>query len=117
MASYLERQKGSFKASLMAASTRLFPSNRPFPSRSPAPPSPSPSIASATDTIHNTPDKKRKFGLTGSSNDPIVIPSDDAAPKRARRDPRMIPYSQPELTGYGTEINTHLTFIIEYLKG
>ncbi|KAF4974345.1 hypothetical protein FZEAL_8743 [Fusarium zealandicum] len=93
MSSYLDRQTNAFKGTLSAAAAKISnPSTAKAASLAPpslAPPSPSPSAASDP----NTPSAKRKR---------------DAAPE--------VPYSQPQLTGYGAEVKTQMTFAVEYLK-
>lgn len=41
---------------------------------------------------------------------------DTNSPSSKKRKREDIVYSQPELTGYGTELLTHVTFVIDYLK-
>ena len=89
MSSYLEKQSSVFRGSLASAATKISNPILPKASASLAPPSPSPSAASDT----NTPTTKRKR---------------DAAPE--------VPFSQPQLTGYGAEVKTQMTFAVEYLK-
>ncbi|KOS17390.1 Transcription initiation factor IIE subunit beta [Escovopsis weberi] len=88
MSSYLEKQSSFFRGSLASAATKISNPVLPKPSASLAPPSPSPSAASDS----NTPTVKRKR---------------DAAPEV---------FSQPQLTGYGAEVKTQMTFAVEYLK-
>ncbi|RMJ09064.1 hypothetical protein BHE90_012266 [Fusarium euwallaceae] len=93
MSSYLDRQANAFKGTLSAAAAKISnPSSNKASSLAPpslTPLSPSPSAASDP----NTPSSKRKR---------------DAAPE--------VPYSQPQLTGYGAEVKTQMTFAVEYLK-
>ncbi|KAF4966077.1 hypothetical protein FSARC_6203 [Fusarium sarcochroum] len=93
MSSYLDRQANAFRGTLSSAAAKISnPSSNKAPSLAPpslAPPSPSPSAASDP----NTPTSKRKR---------------DVAPE--------VPYSQPQLTGYGAEVKTQMTFAVEYLK-
>ncbi|KJZ78487.1 hypothetical protein HIM_01878 [Hirsutella minnesotensis 3608] len=95
MSSYLEKQSSAFRGTLASAATKISnPSSvkASIPSvkaSSLAPPSPSPSAASDS----NTPTAKRKR---------------DVAPD--------VPFSQPQLTGYGSEVKTQMTFAVEYLK-
>ncbi|PTB68936.1 transcription initiation factor IIE, beta subunit [Trichoderma citrinoviride] len=91
MSSYLEKQSSVFRGSLASAASKLSnPSSiKAAAAASLAPPSPSPSAASDS----NTPTAKRKR---------------DAAPD--------VPFSQPQLTGYGAEVKTQMTFAVEYLK-
>ncbi|KLP14508.1 transcription initiation factor IIE, beta subunit [Fusarium fujikuroi] len=93
MSSYLERQANAFKGTLSAAATKISnPSTNKASSLavpSLAPPSPSPSAASDP----NTPTSKRKR---------------DAGPE--------VPYSQPQLTGYGAGVKTQMTYAVDYLK-
>lgn len=94
MSSFLEKQSSAFKGSLASAASKLSnPSSNKAPANNKAsstlaPPSPSPSAASES----TTPTAKRKR---------------DAAPEV---------WSQPQLTGYGSEVKTQMTFAVEYLK-
>ena len=89
MSSFLEKQSSAFKGSLAAAASKLSnPPNKQTAASTLAPPSPSPSATSET----TTPNAKRKR---------------DAAPEV---------WSQPQLTGYGSEVKTQMTFAVEYLK-
>lgn len=96
MSSFLEKQSSAFKGSLASAASKLSnPSSaKPVPaavvaaSSTLAPPSPSPSATSDT----NTPTAKRK------------------------RDAPAETWSQPQLTGYGAEVKTQMTFAVDYLK-
>lgn len=93
MSSYLDKQSSAFKGTLASAAAKLSnPSSNKAVTKaaSLAPPSPSPSAASDAAT---TPTAKRKR---------------DAAPE--------VPFSQPQLTGYGAEVKTQMTFAVEYLK-
>ena len=88
MSSYLEKQSSAFRGTLASAASKLSnPST--VKAASLAPPSPSPSAASDS----ATPTAKRKR---------------DAAPD--------VPFSQPQLTGYGAEVKTQMTFAVDYLK-
>lgn len=88
MSSYLEKQSSAFRGTLASAASKLSnPST--VKAASLAPPSPSPSAASDS----TTPTAKRKR---------------DAAPD--------VPFSQPQLTGYGAEVKTQMTFAVDYLK-
>lgn len=89
MSSYLEKQSSAFRGTLASAASKLSNPSSVVKASSLAPPSPSPSAAS--DTV--TPTAKRKR---------------DAAPD--------VPFSQPQLTGYGAEVKTQMTFAVEYLK-
>lgn len=97
MSSYLEKQSSAFRGSLSSAASKL---SNPTSTKAAAaaaasssaaatPASPSPSAASDT----ATPTAKRKR---------------DAMPD--------VPFSQPQLTGYGSEVKTQMTFAVEYLK-
>jgi transcription initiation factor TFIIE subunit beta len=87
MSSYLEKQSSAFKGTLASAAAKLSnPSSNKAATL--APPSPSPSAASDT----TTPTAKRKR---------------DVAPEV---------YSQPQLTGYGQDAKTQMTFAVDYLK-
>ncbi|KAI5464647.1 hypothetical protein BGZ63DRAFT_378251 [Mariannaea sp. PMI_226] len=87
MSSYLEKQSNAFRGTLASAATKI--SNPSTAKASLAPPSPSPSATSDP----NTPSAKRKRD---------VLPA--------------VPYSQPELTGYGAEVKTQMTFAVDLLK-
>lgn len=89
MSSYLEKQSAAFKGTLASAASKL---SNPMSTKaaSLAPPSPSPSAAS--DSAAATPTAKRKR---------------DAAPEV---------YSQPQLTGYGQDVKSHMKFAVDYLK-
>lgn len=97
MSSYLEKQSNAFRGTLASAATKISnpstnkPSaiSKPSVAASLAPGSPSPSVASDA----NTPSSKRKR---------------EAAPD--------IPYSQPQLTGYGLDLKTNMAFAVDYLK-
>ncbi|EHK23872.1 uncharacterized protein TRIVIDRAFT_58003 [Trichoderma virens Gv29-8] len=88
MSSYLEKQSSVFRGSLASAASKLSNPSSLKATASLAPPSPSPSAASDS----NTPTSKRKR---------------DVAPEV---------FSQPQLTGYGAEVKTQMTFAVEYLK-
>jgi transcription initiation factor TFIIE subunit beta len=88
MSSYLEKQSSAFRGTLASAATKISnPSS--FKAAALAPPSPSPSAASDS----ATPSSKRKRDV-----------------------PPEVPYSQPQLTGYGLEVKTQMTFAVEKLK-
>ena len=92
MSSFLEKQSSAFKGSLASAASKLSnPSTAKAAAASStlAPPSPSPSATSDT----NTPTAKRK-----------------------RDAPAGETWSQPQLTGYGAEVKTQMTFAVDYLK-
>ncbi|KAG5927167.1 hypothetical protein E4U53_002910 [Claviceps sorghi] len=91
MSSYLEKQSSAFRGTLASAAAKLSnPSSLSAgKATSLAPPSPSPSAASDS----ATPTAKRKR---------------DMAPE--------VPFSQPQLTGYGAEVKTQMAFAVEYLK-
>lgn len=93
MSSYLEKQSSAFRGTLASAASKLSNplSNKPAaakPSQDRV--SPTPSTASES----TTPTAKRKR---------------DALPE--------VPFSQPQLTGYGADVKTQLTFALDYLKG
>ena len=100
MSSYLEKQSSAFRGSLAAAASRL---SHPSAAKSTGaaagassssllrPPSPSPSAAGSDRAATPTGRRKR-----------------DALPE--------VPYSQPQLTGYGAEVKTQMTFAVDYLK-
>ncbi|KAJ4158579.1 uncharacterized protein LMH87_009098 [Akanthomyces muscarius] len=89
MSSYLEKQSGAFKATLASAASKL---SNPMSVKaaSLAPPSPSPSAAS--DGLTPTPTAKRK------------------------RDAPAEVFSQPQLTGYGVDVKSHMKFAVDFLK-
>ncbi|EQK98244.1 hypothetical protein G6O67_008163 [Ophiocordyceps sinensis] len=89
MPSYLEKQSSAFRGTLASAASKLSNPSSIAKAASLAPPSPSPSAASD----NATPTVKRKR---------------EAAPD--------VPFSQPQLTGYGAEVKTQMTFAVEYLK-
>ncbi|KAG5994655.1 hypothetical protein E4U54_003040 [Claviceps lovelessii] len=91
MSSYLEKQSSAFRGTLASAAAKLSnPSSLSAgKATSLAPPSPSPSAASDS----ATPTAKRKR---------------DMAPE--------VPFSQPQLTGYGAEVKTQMAFAVELLK-
>ncbi|KAG6001303.1 hypothetical protein E4U21_004517 [Claviceps maximensis] len=91
MSSYLERQSSAFRGTLASAAAKLSNpgSLSAGKATSLAPPSPSPSAASDS----ATPTAKRKR---------------DMVPE--------VPFSQPQLTGYGAEVKTQMAFAVEYLK-
>ncbi|KIE03600.1 Transcription initiation factor TFIIE, beta subunit, partial [Metarhizium majus ARSEF 297] len=91
MSSYLEKQSSAFRGTLASAAAKLSnpSSTSAGKATSLAPPSPSPSAASDS----TTPTAKRKR---------------DMAPE--------VPFSQPQLTGYGAEVKTQMAFAVEYLK-
>lgn len=88
MSTYLEKQSAAFKGTLASAASKL---SNPMSTKaaSLAPPSPSPSAAS--DSAAATPTAKRK------------------------RDATEV-YSQPQLTGYGVDVKSHMKFAVDYLK-
>lgn len=92
MSSFLEKQSNAFSGSLASAASKLSKpvSNKPVAaaSASLAPPSPSPSATSET----TTPTGKRKRDVPGEI------------------------FSQPQLTGYGAEVKTQMTFAVDHLK-
>ena len=88
MSSYLEKQSAAFRGTLASAASKLSNPSA-VKAASLAPPSPSPSAASDS----ATPTAKRKR---------------DAVPD--------VPFSQPQLTGYGAEVKTQMTFAVDYLK-
>lgn len=87
MSSYLAKQSTAFRGTLASAAAKI--SNPSTIKASLAPPSPSPSPASDP----NTPSSKRKR---------------DAGPE--------VPFSQPELTGFGEGVKTQMTFAVDLLK-
>ncbi|KAF4595623.1 Transcription initiation factor IIE subunit beta [Ophiocordyceps camponoti-floridani] len=104
MPSYLEKQSSAFRGTLASAASKLSNAKTSgggvkavvAAASSLAPPSPSPSAASdsATPTTTTT-------TTTG---------------KRKREAGPDVPFSQPQLTGYGAEVKTQMTFAVEYLK-
>lgn len=95
MSSYLEKQSSAFRGTLASAAAKLSnpSSTSAGKATSLAPPSPSPSAASDS----TTPTAKRKRDTAAA-----------AAPD--------VPFSQPQLTGYGAEVKTQMAFAVEYLK-
>ncbi|QPG94441.1 hypothetical protein C2857_006062 [Epichloe festucae Fl1] len=91
MSSYLEKQSSAFRGTLASAAAKLSnpSSTSAGKATSLAPPSPSPSAASDS----TTPTAKRKRDM---------VPD--------------VPFSQPQLTGYGAEVKTQMAFAVEYLK-
>ncbi|KAH6894399.1 hypothetical protein B0T10DRAFT_480376 [Thelonectria olida] len=92
MSSYLAKQSNAFRGTLASAAAKISnPSTVKASLAAPslAPPSPSPSAASDP----NTPSSKRKR---------------DAGPE--------VPFSQPELTGFGEGVKTQMTFAVDLLK-
>jgi transcription initiation factor TFIIE subunit beta len=87
--SLLEKSRESFKASLASASNKIQPKLQP---QTLAPVSPSPSVGSTTSRNDGTPSAKRK------------------------RDANAPVYSQPDITGFGTDVLTQMTYAVEYLK-
>ncbi|KAK3186215.1 transcription factor TFIIE beta subunit, TFIIEB, Tfa2 [Lecanicillium sp. MT-2017a] len=87
MSSYLEKQSSAFRGTLASAASKL---SNPTSTKaaSLAPPSPSPSAASDS----ATPTAKRKR---------------DVAPEV---------FSQPQMTGYGMDVKSHMKFAVDYLK-
>lgn len=97
MSSYLEKQSSAFKGTLASAASKL--SN---PS----------SIKGATLA-------KAAASLTPGSPALSQV-SDGGTPRGAKRKRDAgpdIPFSQPQLTGYGAEVKTNMTFAVDYLKG
>ncbi|OAA52600.1 Transcription initiation factor TFIIE, beta subunit [Beauveria brongniartii RCEF 3172] len=89
MSSYLEKQSAAFKGTLASAASKL---SNPMSVKAAAlaPPSPSPSAAS--DGATPTPTAKRK------------------------REAHPEVYSQPQLTGYGVDVKSHMKFAVDFLK-
>ncbi|XWW98730.1 hypothetical protein V2A60_006732 [Cordyceps javanica] len=89
MSSYLEKQSAAFKGTLASAASKL---SNPMSVKaaSLAPPSPSPSAAS--DGATPTPTAKRK------------------------REAHPEVFSQPQLTGYGVDVKSHMKFAVDFLK-
>lgn len=95
--SYLEKQSNAFKGSLASAASKLsnpaaISSGASKQATKLAPASPSPSVTS--DAANN---------------------KDNSTTKRKRDGPAEV-YSQPQLTGFGNEVRTQLSFAVEYLK-
>lgn len=89
MSSFLEKQSNAFKGSLASAASKISnPSSTKAASTLPAR-SPSPAATSET----TTPTAKRKRDVNPSEV-----------------------WSQPQLTGYGAEVKTQMTFAVDYLK-
>jgi transcription initiation factor TFIIE subunit beta len=90
MSSYFQRSEDAFKSTVISASAKVS-NKRTLSSLPVSAPSPAPSNASS------------KGG-------------DNKDQKRKRETPSNIVYSQPEDTGYGTDLLTQITYIIEFLK-
>ena len=89
MSSFLQKSEEAFRNNVISASSKV--SNK----RNLAPPpvsAPSPSPSNASSKGGESKDQKRK------------------------RDVQTVVYSQPEATGYGTDLLTQITYIIEFLK-
>jgi len=88
MSSYFEKSAEAFKSNVISASSKVANKRTLAPPPASAP-SPAPSNASSK----------------GDSKDP-----------KRKREAHPVVYSQPEATGYGTDLLTQITYIIEFLK-
>lgn len=90
MSSYLEKQQEAFKSNVISAAPKV--SNKRTLAAPPvSAPSPAPSNASNVSRNEGK-DSKRK------------------------REPENVVFSQPAATGYGTEVGTQITYVIDFLK-
>ncbi|KAG9248901.1 hypothetical protein BJ878DRAFT_485926 [Calycina marina] len=89
--SYLERQQAAFAQSVQAVASKVAP-KRTLAAPPVSAPSPAPSNTSSTSKNEESKDLKRK------------------------REPANVVFSQPAITGMGTEIGTQIQFAINYLK-
>lgn len=98
MPSYLDKMASNFQSTLTSAAGKI--SN--------------PSTHKAASTSGGTP---KPSTLTPGSPALSQL-SDGGTPRGAKRkrDVPDIPYSQPQLTGYGAEVKTQMAFAVEYLK-
>lgn len=98
MSSYLEKQSSAFRGTLASAAAKI--SN---------PTSAAAAAVAATASASS---------LAPGSPAPSQL-SDSGTPKTKRKRDALpeVPYSQPQLTGYGTEVKTNMNFAVEYLKG
>ena len=98
MSSYLDKQtSASFRGTLASAAAKL---SHPTQNR---PASAAASLA-ATRTASPTP---------SAASDSNTTPT---AKRKRDADTGGVPFSQPQLTGYGAEVKTQMTFAVEYLK-
>lgn len=91
MPSYLEKQKAAFQSNAAAASSKV---NAKRTSLAPPTDAPSPAGSNTSNTSKTDKDNKRKREVA----------------------PQNVVYSQPAVTGYGSEIFTQVTYVIEFLK-
>ncbi|PHH85329.1 hypothetical protein CDD83_582 [Cordyceps sp. RAO-2017] len=105
MSSYLEKQSSAFRGTLASAASKL--SN----------PSSAKAGASSSGASGSLGPGKAGSSLAPPSPSPSAA-SDSATPTAKRkRDARTeVPFSQPQLTGYGAEVKTQMTFAVDYLK-
>jgi transcription initiation factor TFIIE subunit beta len=90
MSSYLQKSQEAFKSNVISASSKV--SNKRTLAPPPvSAPSPAPSNASS-------------------------IGGDTSKDQKRKREPQNVVYSQPEATGYGSDLLTQITYIIEFLK-
>ncbi|KAG9239051.1 hypothetical protein BJ875DRAFT_449294 [Amylocarpus encephaloides] len=94
MSSYLDKQSKAFKGSVVSAASRVNNANRSgLASQPDTAPSPAPSNASNTSKNENT--------------------------KRKREEPppdSKIVFSQPQITGFGKNVQTQMNFVIEHMQ-
>ncbi|RDA93918.1 hypothetical protein CP533_4503 [Ophiocordyceps camponoti-saundersi (nom. inval.)] len=100
MSSYLEKQSSAFRGTLASAASKL-----------------SNAKAAAANASSSNSMLKTAASLAPPSPSPSAA-SDSATPsgKRKRETVPEVPFSQPQLTGYGAEVKTQMTFAVEYLK-
>jgi transcription initiation factor TFIIE subunit beta len=101
--SFLEKQNAAFSKALSSAASKISAPKptaaaavSPAAASSLAPVSPSPSIGSTT--------SRNEGGGVGTPQ------------RKQRRDANAPIYSQPEITGFGTDVLTQMTFAVDYLK-
>ncbi|RDA82992.1 hypothetical protein CP532_2418 [Ophiocordyceps camponoti-leonardi (nom. inval.)] len=103
MSSYLEKQSSAFRGTLASAASKL--SNAKAAAAN----------ASSSSSMLKT--ATTAASLAPPSPSPSAA-SDSATPsgKRKRETGPEVPFSQPQLTGYGSEVKTQMTFAVDYLK-
>ncbi|KZZ96804.1 Transcription initiation factor TFIIE, beta subunit [Moelleriella libera RCEF 2490] len=106
MSSYLEKQSSAFRGTLASAAAKLSNPSSTSAGKATvlAPPSPSPSAASDSTTP-----KRSKAGAAGAAGTTGSALAESSTSSH-------VPFSQPQLTGYGAEVKTQMTFAVEYLK-
>lgn len=99
MSSFLEKQSSAFKGSLASAASKL---SNPTTGKGAAGTSSSQASAAAGTEPPTT-----------TSTPPA---GDGGTPSKRKRDAPPEVWSQPQLTGYGSEVKTQMTFAVDYLK-